>query len=100
MATRNTPILGQIINFLAPHLPDKASALALLEDHYRGQYLVSVGDVGFVASAAHKLRLNITKEECALVLDYVAKKGMVVITIDHVETAINKLLGEDRFIEP
>jgi len=33
-------------------------------------------------------------------LDYIASKGLVRITIDHVEQAINSLLGEERFIEP
>lgn len=97
---RNTQILEEIIEVLAPQLADKASALALLEDHFKKQYLVNAGDVQFIESAAEQLRLNITREECSLVLDAIARKSMVGMTVDHVETAINELLGEDRFIEP
>jgi hypothetical protein len=39
-------------------------------------------------------------EECPLVLDYIARKRLCGITIDHVEKAINTVYGEDRFIEP
>jgi len=35
-----------------------------------------------------------------LVLDYIATQGMMKITADHVEEAINTVYGEDRFIEP
>ena len=97
---RNTQILEEIIEVLAPQLADKASALARLEDHFQNQYLVNAGDVQFVASSAEQLRLAITREECSLVLDHIANKSMVTITVDHVEAAINELLGEDRFIEP
>ena len=45
---------------------------------------------------AEDLRLQITTGECGDVLDYIAEKAMVGITVDHVETAINELLGEDR----
>ena len=95
---RNTQILEHIINVLTP--PDKASALAQLEEHFKDRYLVDAGDVQFTASAAEQLRLNITTEECSMVLNYIASKAVVGITVDHVETAINSLLGEDRFIEP
>ena len=40
------------------------------------------------------------KDERPLVLDYIASKAMISITLDNVEVAINELLGEDRFIEP
>ena len=100
MADRNTPILREIIEVLALQLADRKSALAQLEDHFKHQYLLNAGDVHFVASTAKQLRLNITREECSLVLDHIASKSMVGITVDHVETAINELLGEDRFIEP
>lgn len=99
MADRNTRILREIIEILAPQLADKTSALAQLEDHFKRQYLVNAGDVQFVASAAEQLRLRITREECSMVLDHIASKGMVGITVDVVEQAINGLLGEDRFIE-
>ncbi len=93
---RNTALLEEIIEVLSlPH-----DALKKLANHYRNQYLVNAGGVQFVASSAEQLRLNITTEECSLVLDYIARKSVVGITVDHVETAINELLGEDRFIEP
>ena len=93
---RNTKILEEIVNVLL--LP--ANALEQLEHHFQRRLILDAGDVEFVASAAQKLRLNITSEECPMVLDYIASKGMVSITVDHVETAINELLGEDRFVEP
>ena len=36
----------------------------------------------------------------SLICQLVIKGKMVVVTIDHVENAINELLGQDRFIEP
>ena len=100
MADRNTPILGEIVEVLARQLADRESAVAQLEDHFKDQYVLSAGDVQFVASSAEQLRLAITQDECSLVLDHIARKSMVGITVDHVEAAINELLGEDRFIEP
>ena len=47
-----------------------------------------------------QLRLRVEKEELPLVLDYIVSKGMCGVTNDHVEEAVNSLLGEDRFIEP
>jgi hypothetical protein len=32
--------------------------------------------------------------------DYIASKGLVSVTVDVVEEAVNSRLGEDRFIEP
>ena len=62
--------------------------------------ILDAGNVDTIEQAAKKLRLRVTEEECADVLDYIASKGMIGINIDHVEQAINELLGEDRFIEP
>ena len=71
----------------------------LLRQHFKDRLILDVGSVKDVARLAKKLRLKITREECSLVLDYIAQKAMVRITIDHVETAINDLF-ENRFIEP
>jgi len=97
-STRNTPLLNEIIGVIADQLPDKSSALARLEQHFRNDYILNAGNADFVASAAESLRLAITKEELPLVLDCIAQKSMVGITIDHVETAINDLF-DNRFIE-
>ncbi len=99
MADRNTPILGEIIEILASQLADRESALARLENHFRDQYLLNAGDVQFVASSAEQLRLAIAREECSMVLDHIASKGMVGITANHVEVAVDELFG-NRFIEP
>jgi hypothetical protein len=93
---RNTQILEEIINVLS--LPPQA--LDQMERHFDHRLILDAGNVDTIEQAAKKLRLRITREECADVLDYIARKGMVGVTIDHVEQAINELLGEDRFIEP
>ena len=71
----------------------------LLSQHFKDRLILDVGSVNSVARLAKKLRLKITRKECSLVLDYIAEKAMVRITIDHVETAINELFN-NRFIEP
>ena len=93
---RNTQILEEIVNVL--HLPH--DALVHLERHFDHRIIIDAGNVDVVAEFASQLRLRVTSEECPLVIDYIASKGMVGITIDNVEEAINGLLGEDRFIEP
>ena len=70
-----------------------------LSQHFKDRLILDVGSVNSVARLAKKLRLKITRKECSLVLDYIAEKAMVRITIDHVETAINELFN-NRFIEP
>jgi hypothetical protein len=45
-------------------------------------------------------RLHITHDERSIVLEYIAEQKMVVVSIQAVETAINTLLGWERFIEP
>ena len=97
---RNTPTLTEVVNVLADQLFNRDKALVELEEHYRNALLVNAGDVDVVSAFATQLRLRVTSEECQDVLDYIASKGMVVLIIDHVEDAINSLLGEDRFIEP
>ena len=93
---RNTQILNEVVSVLSL-TPEH---LVHLEQHYRNALLVNAGDVDVVSAFATQLRLRVTSEECQDVLDYIASKGMVVLIIDHVEDAINSLLGEDRFIEP
>jgi hypothetical protein len=93
---RNTQILEEIVNVLRlSHL-----SLEVLEEHFKQRLLVDAGDVDTIITHAQHLRLRVEKDECGAVLDYLASKGMVSITIDHVEEAINTVYGEDRFIEP
>ena len=97
---RNTPILKEIVETLSPQLYLKEYALHVLEDHFHDQLLVDVGNVFTIGGYATQLRLNITEDERSVVLDYIAEKQMVLVTIDVVEDAINELLGWNRFIEP
>ncbi len=93
---RNTKILEEIIEVLQlPH-----DALAHLERHFNHRLIVDAGNTETVGDSARRLRLRVEPDERQGVLDYIASKGMVGITIDDVEDAINGLLGEDRFIEP
>jgi len=93
---RNTQILEEIVNVL--HLSPEH--LVHLERHFDHRLLVDVGNVESISTHANRLRLRVEKEECGLVLDYIAQKGMVMVTIDHVEEAVNSVLGEHRFVEP
>ena len=93
MPTRNTVVLERIVKALGITAPQ--DALARLEEEFKDALLVVAGDVNTVARDAQKLRLAITTEECAVVLDHLD----VEITIDHVEEAINTLFPE-RFVEP
>ena len=93
---RNTQILEEIVNVL--HLSPEH--LVRLEHHFDRRLILDVGNTGTIQKAAKTLRLRVEKQECGAVLDYISQKGMVSITIDHVEEAVNTLLGEDRFIEP
>lgn len=97
--TRNTQLLSEIINTLEDLVSDKDAALARLEEHFRNEYILNAGNTEFVANAAEKLRLAIITDECPAVLDYIAEKSMVSITVDVVDEAINQLF-DDRFIEP
>ena len=96
---RNTPILQEIISVLDAELDDTAYALDQLETHFHERLLLDVGDINIVGSHAQQLRLNISQEECALVLDYVADQKLVVVTVDHVEQVVWDLFG-NRFMEP
>ena len=100
MSTRNTPILQEITDVLFTDVDEQTTALNRLENHFHDRLLVDAGSVVIVGEYAEQLRLRITEDERATVLDYIAEQRMVVVTIDVVEDAINKLLGQDRFIEP
>jgi hypothetical protein len=93
---RNTKILEEIVNVLQL-TPEH---LVHLERHFDHRLLVDVGNADTIITHAQQLRLRVEEHECPLVLDYIASKGMVGITVDVVEQAVNELLGEHRFIEP
>jgi len=97
--TRNTRLLTEILDVISEMLTDKDAALARLEEYFSDQYILSAGNTEYISTTAESLRLALTKDECPLVLDYIAQKSMVGITVDHVETAINELF-DNRFIEP
>jgi hypothetical protein len=97
MPSRNTPVLNQIIEALAGLLVSEPHALARLEDRFKDSLLVVAGDLKLVASQAEELRLAITTDECAQVLDHLAPQ--IRISLDQTEEAINTLFP-DRFIEP
>ena len=80
-------------------LSNKASALQRLEDHFGDRYVLSAGHVEDVADFATSLRLDITDKERAIVLDHIAEKALVGISLDIVEDAINARFP-DRFMEP
>ena len=97
MPTRNTVVLEIIVKALGETAqPD---ALEKLEAHFHDQLLTVVGDIAHVADFAEQLRLAIITPETSIVLDHIAREGMIGMSIDHVEEAINKLFP-DRFIEP
>jgi len=93
---RNTQILNEVVSVLSL-TPEH---LVHLEQHFDHRLLVDAGDVDKVTAYASQLRLRVTSDEYHAVLDYIGNKGMVSITVDTVEQAVNELLGEDRFIEP
>lgn len=93
---RNTQILEEIINILSL----RPEHLAQLEHHFDQRLILDGGNVETISTHANHLRLRVENEELPLVLDYIAQKGLVSITVDVVEEAVNSLLGEDRFIEP
>ena len=97
---RNTPILKEIVDVLFTDLDEQITTLHRLETHFHDHLLVDAGNTATVGAYAEQLRLRITEDERATVLDYVAEKQMVTITVDVVEDAINERFGWDRFIEP
>ena len=97
--TRNTPVLRQIVEALNGQLSNQDIALMQLEEFYRDDLLVNAGNIQTIIDDAKELRLDLTKEECAQVLDSIAAQAMVSITLEHVETAAYALFV-NRFIEP
>ena len=100
MSTRNTPVLREMVDVLYTEVDEQTAALVRLEHHFRDRLLVDAGNVAAVTIYAEQLRLRITEDERSTVLDYIAEKQMVAVTIDVVEDAINERFGWDRFIEP
>ena len=97
---RNHTLIEQVVKALGTLVTDEQAAVRVLELHFQHHLIVNIGSVEHVAQFAKHLRLQVTPDECADVLDYIAQENLVGITIDHVETAINERFGEDRFIEP
>ena len=96
---RNTPLLKEIIEVLSDQVFNKETALHDLEQHFSTRLILDAGNVDTIITHAKQLRLRVESHELGAVLDYIAINGMVSITIDHAEEAINSLLGENRFIE-
>jgi len=80
---RNTQILEEIINVL--HL--QPEHLIRLEQHFDQRLILDVGSVSVIEAHANQLRLRVEKHELPLVLDYIAQKALVSITVDVVEEA-------------
>ena len=97
---RNHPLIEQVVKALGNIVTNEEAAIRVLEHHFQHHLIVNVGNVQHIAAFAKHLRLHVTLDECADVLDYIAQEHLISLTIDHVETAINERFGEDRFIEP
>ena len=95
--TRNTPVLKNIVEALGDILSNQDIALITLEEWYWDDLLVNAGNIQTIIDDAKELRLDLSKEECAQVLDSITKESL--ITLEHVETAAYALFG-NRFIEP
>jgi len=91
---RNQAIIDEIVYVLNDQIAER-----ILRDNFKHRLILDVGNVDDVAGFAKDLRLHITPEECSQVLDHIAEKAMVGITIENVDEAINALFP-NRFIEP
>ena len=100
MSTRNSKVLQEVVDVLFTDSGEQATALHRLEHHFHNRLLVNAGNITTVGEYAEQLRLRITEDERATVLDYIAEKRMLMINVDVVEDAINERFGWDRFIEP
>ena len=94
MVDRNQSLIEEIVYVLNDSVAER-----ILLDHFKHRLILDVGSVDVVTEFAKDLRLNITKEECSQVLDHIAAKAMVGISIENVDEAINTLFN-NRFIEP
>jgi hypothetical protein len=99
MASRNTALLARIVDVLSDLVSNREEALSQLEAAFNHALLTEAATVEEVARHAETLRLAITTEECALVLDHLASTAAATIGIETVDEAINTLFP-DRFIEP
>lgn len=97
--TRNTALIREIVGVLGDIVISPIGAVHLLEKHFNDTLLIRAGTVEDVNQHAEKLRLAITDDEAAQVLDFIGRTGTAEIGIDQVEDAINSLFP-DRFIEP
>ena len=92
---RNEAIICEIIGLVhGSHEQEKQ-----LMKHFKDRLILDAGNAKLVAKYAKKLRLNISKEECSQVLDAIAQRELVGITIEQVDEVVNDLFG-NRFIEP
>src|SRR5438067_825191 len=80
MPTRNSHLIGIIINLLNELLTDKHETTIRLESYFKDTCILNAGDVTKVAEFAVDLRLSVTTDECSQVLNYIAEKAMVGIT--------------------
>jgi hypothetical protein len=99
VGTRNTLILQEVIEVISPYVANAELALNRLETHFQDRFIAEAGSMASIRSFSTQLRLRITDEECSTVLDEIAQRHMVVITLDDVETVVYDLFG-NRFIEP
>jgi hypothetical protein len=79
MATRNTPILQEVIEVISPYVANAELVLNRLEIHFQHRLIVEAGNVTLVGSFATQLRLHITDEECSTVLDEIAQQPARII---------------------
>ena len=95
MPDRNHKLIHEIITVLGC----SPARETILTQQFRDRLILDAGNVDDIARFAEQLRLRVTKTECSRVLDHIASKAMVGITIEHVDEAINALFN-NRFIEP
>ncbi len=69
--------------------------LARLEEHFKDGYVLNAGTVEDIASFAADLSLEITAEECQQVLDHIAQKALVGVTLDQVRSLSSSCSGTD-----
>lgn len=99
MPSRNTGVLVEILDALGHLMRQPEAAFARLEEHYKSKLLLVAGDIELVQQQAHTLRLAISKEEAAQVLDHISEEKLVGLDIETTEEVINGLFA-GRFQEP
>ena len=97
--SRNTAVFKKIVKTLGLTSPESRDAMERLEKGFHDSLLVVAGNLTTVERHAHELRLALSQDECARVLDDIAWKKQIGVTIKQVETAAYTLFG-NRFIEP